>query len=103
MNERYVQVNIGRGELSRRDWAQFQADAKLALRETTRGTKMQVFRHLGTGVYEGIPEQSAHISTFADVDTYALRVRLSLLARKFHQKAIALIVGSDLIFAPGEG
>ena len=96
--KRYVQINIGRGNLSHEEWLNFAHFTTIALRESARGeTEVQVELHEGAGCWGDEIEDSTHISTIADVDLYALRVKLAKLKKQYNQEAIALIVGSDLI------
>lgn len=97
MPEKYVQINIGSSHLSDQDWTELKADTEVALLSSVRSGVPHIGTHLGTGAWEGWEEQSAHISAIADVDTYALRVKLRGLAAKYCQDTIALIVGSHLI------
>lgn len=117
---RYVQVNIGRnvptvmpdGSLDPRGeqrpmpderWVSFQDDIAMAIVNATTGTLPNVSLHEGEGFWndertgELLSEESAYLSTFADVDLFALRKALATLKRRYQQDAIALIVGSDLI------
>ena len=103
---RYVQVNIGRnvGEeaMDYRLWAQFKHDLELAIIYASVPPLNLVQVHEGIGAWineDGITviEESAHLSTFADVDLFKLRTELARLKREYQQDAIALIAGSDLI------
>ena len=57
--------------------------------------------HYGRGMWDGVPEDSAHISIFWEpgLDVEQLRAMLKSLARRFGQDAIALIAGSELVTA----
>lgn len=100
--KRYVQINIGADTPSTPfsiGWVSsaFLGAVTRALEESTRGPFPRIETHHGVGQWLGHYEHSAHISTVADVDTYALRVKLAEIKKTFNQDAIALIVGSDLI------
>jgi len=97
----YVQINIGSDQISESGQgfisASFADDTLKALSDSIRGDLAPIEVHTGTGTWNGVSEESMHISTLADVDTYALRVKLAEIKKIYHQDAIALIVGSDLI------
>ena len=108
MSAQYVQVNVGRnvgGEpMTDELWDRFHADVTLALLNAYRGSGVpNVSVHTGEGFWndettgELMSEESAYISTFADIDAYALRVDLARIRDEYGQDAIALIIGSDLI------
>lgn len=98
MNEKYVQINIGQGELTHEEWDGFQDATIIALRESVRGeSDAPIEVHDGAGWWDEEVENSAHVSIVADVDTYALRTKLTELKATYNQDAITLIVGSDLI------
>lgn len=99
---RYVQVNIGRNvgdePMPNNLWIQFQQDVAEAIAYATVIGGMQAVQvHTGKGEWNGVEEESAHLSTFADVDLFKLRTELARLKRAYKQDAIALIAGSDLI------
>lgn len=104
---RYYQVNIGRGEndtlMSDERWEDFQDDIAMAIVNASRSGLPNVSIHYGEGFWndaetgELLSEPSAYLSTFADIDGYALRVNLARLRDEYNQDAIALITGSDLI------
>lgn len=98
MTEQYVQINIGRGELSHEDWDEFQNDTFRALRQSVRGdTPTAAEQHDGAGWWDEATEDSTHISIVAVVDTYALRAKLTELKSKYNQDTIELIMGSEPI------
>ena len=108
MSAEYVQVNIGRNvggvPMSDERWDRFHADITMALLKAYRGNGVpNVSFHTGEGFWndettgELMSEESAYISTFADIDAFALRVDLARLRDEYGQDAIALIIGSDLI------
>lgn len=112
---RYVQVNIGRnipavmpdgspdpqGEqrpMPDERWGAFIGQVAVAIADATAfGGLQDVQVHTGKGEWNGVEEESAHLSTFADVDLFKLRTELARLKREYQQDAIALIAGSDLI------
>lgn len=109
----YIQVNIGRnfvknrhnehgGELSELDWTLFQEDVANILDQYREHSDMgddmpQV--HIGTGVWDGLTEDSAHISLYHEggFDLDGIREQLYRLKSQYSQAAIALIVGSELV------
>lgn len=100
--ERYAQVNVGRGDLNEAEWGMFVNDVRLALLGAMRGTVRPTETHRGIGTWTGddgitYAEDSAHVSTIADVDGFALRTALVPLKARYRQDAIALILGSDLL------
>lgn len=96
---RYVQVNVGRGDMSAEDWAAFISDTGTALAQSVLSDFPTggIETHTGIGGWNGTPEESAHVSIFANVDYFALRVALAELRDKYNQDAIALIQRSELI------
>ena len=101
MTEGYVQINIGMPTEQSTELGLFRRDVEKALEDSVRGDFPVIEVHEGLGSWGGKIEQSLHISTVADVDTYALRVKLRGIAEQYNQDAIALIVGSDLITKQG--
>lgn len=109
----YIQVNIGRnfvpdkynefgGELSQFDWEEFIEDVcqvLSGLREHSDMGYAEPKVHLGTGVWYGRTEESAHISLYHEggFDLDGIREQLYRLKKKYSQDSIALIVGSELI------
>lgn len=103
MTNAYVQVNIGRKfpngiDMVGWEWDLFQQDTTKALHNSMR-TPKPIESHTGRGLTpDGSAEDSLHLSTVnADVDLFALRLKLKELAERFEQDSIALIVGSELI------
>ena len=109
----YAQLNIGRnvGTEPMLDWAwEWFADGAAnvllsAARVTAGGacgaTRADVQVHYGRGEWDGVAEDSAHVSLFwADgMDVSHIREASALLARMFQQDAIAVMLGSELITA----
>ena len=121
----YIQVNIGRnfmpdrfnptgGTLSDLDWGEFKDDIVDNLVATVLGESdniprenwykvlSQVEIHNGQGSYEGIPEESCHISTFvhgglSEKSLGDFRSYLFNLKKEYSQGTIALLIGSELI------
>ena len=106
-SERYYQINIGRGEngtlMSDERWEDFQDDIAMAMVSASRSGLPNISMHYGEGFWndpetgELLSEPSAYLSTFADIDGYALRVQLARLRENYSQDAIAFISGSDLV------
>jgi len=99
----YVQVNIGRNiddaPMSAANWARFQGEAQYAMHAAGAAW---VSTHLGCGSWvdpQGftVSEESAFLSAFGVIDLDILRDRIAELRDGWHQDAIALIVGSELI------
>lgn len=98
MAEQYVQINIGQGDLEYDAWSTFQDETILALRQSVKGESTNLIElHEGLGSWGSNMEASLHVSIVADVDLFALRVKLADLKKTYNQDAIALIAGSDLI------
>ena len=122
----YVQVNAGRNvgtvPMSDERWDRFYAELSWALgryaADMTPGLEwtdyaLDAERHTGLGTWDGVTEESMHVSLYwddatpADKRDYAadlaagdtLRATLKALARGYGQDALALIVGSELITA----
>lgn len=121
----YIQVNIGRnfvadrhnpvgGVLSDLDWGEFKKDivnnlVAIVLNESDDISQdnwdkvlSQVEVHNGQGSYDGIPEESCHISMFVqggltEKSLGDFRRYLFNLKKEYSQGTIALIVGSELI------
>lgn len=107
----YVQVNIGRNfehstlgtmPMVGEAWREFQervVHILLQLREHTDMGEPSVEIHTGTGVWDGVPEESAKISMYNEggFDLDAIRGHLAELKANYKQDNIALIVGSELI------
>ena len=110
----YIQANIGRNykgtdtAMSLADWNGFVTYVADTLGNgADRATSGQTLRmpwehieiHRGTGTYGNV-EESAHISlVWEEFDMDYIRERLAGLADEFMQDAIALIVGSELIYS----
>lgn len=112
----YIQANIGRNAsnvpMSETAWATFQQDVKeeivTAIYQATSAQGlglMPLFQvHTGEGEWEGVKEESAHVSIyfdhpwedaeFADI-AHALEDRLSNLAHAYGQDAIAFVVANS--------
>lgn len=125
----YIQANIGRNVTDLRDgsdmtlndqsWAMFQRDVKdeifLAVHDTDIAIAVEIefedFQvHIGVGEWQGVKEESAHVSVYFDSDGRAwdeptstwrdlapairdaLQKRLSYLAFQYGQDAIAFVV-----------
>ena len=121
----YIQVSIGRnfvpdrfnptgGTLSDLEWGQFKneivnnlvatalLDSAVVSQDIWDKVLSQVEIHNGQGSYEGIPEESCHISLFVqggltekslgDFREYLYRIK-----KEYGQSTIALLVGSELI------
>ena len=109
----YAQLNIGRnvGTEPMLDWVWewFTDGAANVLLEATRrvagcmsgATRADVQVHFGRGEWDGVAEDSAHVSLFwADgMDVSHIREASALLARMFQQDAIAVVLGSELVTA----
>lgn len=121
----YIQVNIGRnfvpdrfnptgGTLSDIQWAEFKNDIVNNLvavvltdsADVSQGSwdkvRSQVEVHNGQGSYEGVAEESCHISMFvhgglSEKSLGDFRWYLFNLKKEYSQGTIALIVGSELI------
>lgn len=121
----YIQVNIGRnfvadrfnptgGVLSDLEWGRFKndivdnlvatvlSDSDDISRDNWERVLNQVEVHNGQGSYDGIPEESCHISLFvhgglSEKSLGDFRRYLFNLKKEYSQGTIALIVGSELI------
>lgn len=121
----YIQVNIGRnfvpdrfnptgGTLSDLEWGEFKNDIVNNLVATVLTDSADVSQdnwekvlnqveiHNGQGSYEGIPEESCHISMFvqgglSEKSLGDFRRYLFKLKKEYSQGTIALIIGSELI------
>ena len=102
----YIQVNIGRNisstkvEMPLDDWEAFVRQVKIILQASIRDPLAPVEIHYGVGVYDGVKEDSAHISMVADVtpeDIEWIRGSLLELKKFYNQERIALITQSTLI------
>ena len=103
----YVQVNIGRnigGEpMSGERWDEFRNDIisvlVMSCNDSTSETLSTVEIHDGYGSWDGVREDSAHVSIFwvPGVNVDILRERIAHVRRNYDQDSIALITGSELI------
>lgn len=113
----YLQVNIGRNvndkPMDDQDWSEFKENIALKLTTTVVGNTpvtrdhyteilSQVEFHSGTGTWDGVEEESCHISIFspAEIDPgylRELRIYLENTKRYYSQDAIALITVSELV------
>lgn len=114
----YIQANIGRNVADKyRDeygmnldprmsddlWAEFQNDVVSIFRQNAEhsnaGEDLPSFQvHLGMGEWDGVVEESAHISIYWEhgFDLDMIRQALTALAVDYGQDNIAFIVGSEL-------
>lgn len=121
----YIQVNIGRnfmpdrfnptgGTLSDLDWFEFKndivdnlvatvlTDSADVSQENWDKVLSQVEIHNGQGSYDGITEESCHISIFVpgeltEKSLSDFRSYLFNLKKEYSQGTIALLIGSELI------
>ena len=107
----YIQVNIGRNfehstlgtmPMVSDAWREFQEQVVytlLQLREHTDLGEPSVEIHLGTGDWNGTPEESAKISVYNEggFDVESIRECLLEIKAAYQQGSIALIVGSELL------
>ena len=107
----YAQPNIGRNvknePMTDWMWEWFQDGATNVLIGATHvaaagrsGVKREdVQVHTGRGEWDGVPEDSAHISLFWEhgIDADYVREQAAVVARMFEQDAVAVIVGSELV------
>lgn len=114
----YAQANIGRNvgdiPMTEARWMEFQhavamrmgiaamgKDGKPSGPDLSIAVAHDCQFHYGRGMWDGVPEDSAHISIFWEpgLDIDQLRGMLKSLAHKYGQDAIALIAGSELVEA----
>jgi hypothetical protein len=110
----YIQANIGRNSknvpMSDSAWQKFQTDTRRAIMAAIYGPnpalpilhlQSQFQFHTGIGEWDGVTEESAHISVYFDTKpgqvnaakvTEHMRDRLADLARAYGQDAIAFMV-----------
>lgn len=112
----YVQVNIGRNvgtePMSAQRWQDFQQDVISSLNGFQlyldyKAPAITYEIHSATGTWDGIEEESAHISTLVDTSKSEgrplanafthLNKDLRDIAARYDQEAIALISGSKLL------
>lgn len=93
--------NVGANPLSDRDWTFFLNDVSSVIR---KGDYEIPEIHYGTGVWDGISEESAHVTVYRDSVTegmrWAFREGLSRLARHYGQDAIALTISEPDLITP---
>lgn len=91
--------NIGDEPMSARDWSRFLNDVSDALR--AQGERPEV--HMGQGTWDGVTEESAHLTFYRDThpeNVRAIMIRLADLARNYGQDAIGLVIsGVHTIYA----
>ena len=103
-NPTYAQLNIGRNiggaPMSDKRWQEFISRAKVALNIAARGVVTDLVAlvgncevHLGTGEWQGVAEESAHISLYNADGFYVqlLEVMAGKLADKFGQDLVAVV------------
>lgn len=107
----YIQINIGRNAdvgslgtmvMGESAWTNFQdyvADTLLQYREHSDMGGGTIERHYGIGYWEGVREESCHISLYHEggFDLDGIKERLLGLKKEFGQDSIAVIIGSELI------
>lgn len=106
----YIQANIGRNfdmgtgtlEMTAQGWEDFQQSVISLFRVNAENhqTNMTTFEiHYGVGEWEGVREESAHISglNLDGWDTENIKLGLAWLAKEYSQDSIAFIEGSTLI------
>lgn len=119
----YIQANIGRnagpGPMGDTMWETFQRAVRYAIADTIDETTDVVGHyllgqfqiHTGMGEWEGVAEESAHVSIYFDTrpgQVNAARVHehlrdaLADLAKVYSQDAIAFIVTDSHLATPGE-
>lgn len=90
--------NIGTEPMSSRDWSRFLNDVGDTIR--MQGEYPEV--HFGTGSWEGIREESAHLTFYRDAmpepdSLLTMTDRLATLAGQYGQDAIGLVVSQSLL------
>lgn len=106
----YVQINIGRNvndePMPDDVWEGFINHVVTELVYSANGVHDRFISvvnsveiHRGRGVWDGVPEDSAHISLYwgEGFNVYYLRKQLADVRDLYQQKSIALILGSELI------
>lgn len=99
----YIQVNIGRNvqdvAMSESDWNLYIDRVRLDIETNAIAYDTGVEVHKGIGVYNGIVEESAHLSLLAsNVSVSALKCDLAQSAAAYGQETVALIIAqSELI------
>lgn len=99
----YIQVNVGRNytdkqgklsELSDKQWERMESLISSALMRFTTAPGL-IERHEGRGCWDGISEDSKHISVVAEgVDEAELRAFMAKVASLYQQEAIAVVISS---------
>lgn len=89
--------NIGNAPMPEREWRKFRRDVDNTLTETVGAPDTH---HYGTGVWNGVKEESAIVTVFEPREEYVplLVNRLSELANRYDQDAIAVTTG-NVVFA----
>jgi hypothetical protein len=89
--------NIGNEPMSDRDWTAFVNATSNAIRRAGESPEI----HFGHGTWDGIREESAHITVYRHTDTEiprtAIYERLAFLAEYFGQDAIALSISEPIL------
>ena len=89
--------NIGNVPMSDKDWTTFVNRVADAIRRANESPEI----HFGHGVWDGIREESAHITVYRNTDTEIPRTmiyeRLRYLAKYFGQDAIALTISEPTL------
>lgn len=89
--------NIGWQAMSTKDWTRFLNDTLNVIRH--QGESPEI--HYGVGMWEGVVEESAHLTVYRDEVTadmtYAYRQGLARLAHIYGQDAIALSVTEPVL------
>lgn len=98
--EIYVQLNIGRNidgkAMSPDHWHQFVTAASNVLINSTGSGVTE--RHYGTGEWDGVTAESAHISILTDsLNMTLLTAGVEQLKEDYEQESIALVIGSHLL------
>lgn len=102
----FIQANIGRNvndtPMSEDKWDTFAGSVAFAIYANANDVNLDMLDievHNGTGSFEGISEDSRHISVYSEAgfDLDNLRDDLREIKGWYDQEAIALIVGSELI------
>jgi hypothetical protein len=93
--------NVGANPLSNDDWIAFVNATSDVIRNQNEKPEL----HWGTGSWDGISEESAHITVYRHYVTegmrYAYREGLSRLARHYGQDAIALTISEPELISGG--
>lgn len=97
----YTQVNIGRNinskPMTQEKWEEFQAHVYILMSDCAIEPNLEI--HNGYGHWDGMVEESTHISMLSEdiVDLDRLRDGLVDLKKEYGQDTIALITGSELV------